>query len=144
MTDDLLQRLLDLEEIKQLKARYFRCMDTKDWDGYGEVFTRDCRMVVPEADLVLEGRASIVQSISTILDGVRSVHHGHMPEIQIENANEASGIWAMFDYVDFGSTDGRRVGVVGYGHYFEKYRREEGVWRISETRLERLRRDPLE
>ena len=22
-----------IEEIKQLKARYFRCMDTKDWDG---------------------------------------------------------------------------------------------------------------
>ena len=27
-----------IEEIKSLKARYFRCMDTKDWDGFQAVF----------------------------------------------------------------------------------------------------------
>ena len=27
--------LLAIEEIKQLKARYFRCVDTKDWEGFG-------------------------------------------------------------------------------------------------------------
>ena len=32
------QQLLDIEAIKQLKARYFRCMDTKDWDGFAGVF----------------------------------------------------------------------------------------------------------
>ena len=30
-----------IEEIKRLKARYFRLMDTKQWDAWGEVFTRD-------------------------------------------------------------------------------------------------------
>ena len=31
-------RLLAIEEIKQLKARYFRCMDQKKWDEFEAVF----------------------------------------------------------------------------------------------------------
>ena len=33
-----------IEQIKKLKARYFRCMDTKDWDGFQNVFTADATM----------------------------------------------------------------------------------------------------
>ena len=35
------EQLLAVEEIKQLKARYFRCMDTKDWAGFEAVFAPD-------------------------------------------------------------------------------------------------------
>ena len=35
---DAAEQLLAIEDIKQLKARYFRCMDTKDWDGFAAVF----------------------------------------------------------------------------------------------------------
>ena len=35
---DAAEELLAIEQIKQLKARYFRCMDTKDWDGLRAVF----------------------------------------------------------------------------------------------------------
>ena len=31
----------DIEAIRLLKARYFRTMDTKDWDGMRQVFTDD-------------------------------------------------------------------------------------------------------
>jgi hypothetical protein len=34
----------DVEMIKQLKARYFRTMDTKDWSGMRSVFTDDVIM----------------------------------------------------------------------------------------------------
>ena len=33
--------LADIEAIRQLKARYFRTMDQKDWEGYRQVFTVD-------------------------------------------------------------------------------------------------------
>jgi SnoaL-like domain len=36
-----LQRLLAIEAIKNLKARYFRSVDTKDWDGFKAVFAPD-------------------------------------------------------------------------------------------------------
>ena len=39
---DFSQQLWEIEQIKQLKARYFRLMDTKDWDAWRELFTDDC------------------------------------------------------------------------------------------------------
>ena len=138
-----LQRLLDIEAIKQLKARYFRLMDQKQWDDWGLVFATDCVMEVPEAELVNHGREEIVTSVSGALVGARTCHHGHMPEIEITGDGTARGVWAMFDYVEWDEQDGARVGLQGYGHYREEYKREDGEWRIARTRLERLRIDWL-
>ena len=41
MSIDPVTRLIAIEEIKQLKARYFRCMDTKDYTGLRAVFADD-------------------------------------------------------------------------------------------------------
>jgi len=142
--DDLLRGLLDVEEIKRLKARYFRTLDHKDWQGFGEVFTRDAVLEVPEASLVARGRDAIVASVSGPLKGSRTVHHGHMPEIELTGPDTARGTWAMSDYVEWPQFDsGSRVGLTGYGHYLEEYAREDGEWRIASLRLVRLRVDPL-
>ncbi len=66
-----------------------------------------------------------------------------MPEIEITGDGTARGVWAMFDYVEWPENDGVRNGLQGYGHYREEYRREDGAWRISRIRLERLRIDWL-
>ncbi len=138
------QRLLDVEAVKTLKARYFRTLDTKDWDGFGAVFAVDAVLEVPEADMVVEGRDAIVASVSAALEGARTVHHGHMPEIQITGPDTAVGTWAMADYVEWASgAGGERVGIQGFGHYREAYVRQDGDWRIARSRLERLRVDPL-
>ena len=36
-----IERLLAIEGIKTTKARYFRCLDTKDLAGYASVFAPD-------------------------------------------------------------------------------------------------------
>jgi hypothetical protein len=136
--------LFDREAIKECKARYFRCMDEKKWDEWALVFTEDARMEVPEADMEVDGRDAIVAAVSGVLEGVRTVHHGHMPEIEFTGADTARVIWAMEDYVEFPPTDdGTRVGLRGYGHYHEEYRRDQGTWRIARLHLARLRIDPL-
>jgi uncharacterized protein (TIGR02246 family) len=141
---DQLQRLVDIEEIKQLKARYFRSLDTKDWDAFAQVFSREAHLEVPEGAMSEDGREAIVRAVSTALEGVTTVHHGHMPEIEITGADTARGIWAMFDYVEFPAAEGRdRFGLKGYGHYTEDYVREDGAWRIERLELSRLRIDPL-
>src|SRR5260370_319150 len=38
------QQLFDIEAIRRLKARYFRCFDTKDWDGWLGLFTHDATL----------------------------------------------------------------------------------------------------
>ncbi len=135
-----LQRLLDVDAIQQLKARYFRCMDTKDWDGFAAVFTADAVM---DADgYVGEGREAIVAFLRRILDRVVTTHHGHMPEITITGPNTATGIWAMFDYLTFPGEP--PTGFRGYGHYHEEYVRERDGWRIRRVRLTRLRMDPFD
>ena len=141
---ELLQELRDIEAIKQLKARYFRLMDQKKWDEWAMVFAQDAHLVVPEGAVDERGRAAVVASVSGVLEGVRTVHHGHMPEIEITGPDTARGIWAMFDYVEFTTgADGARFGLKGYGHYTEEYVREDGQWRIAFLELSRLRIDPL-
>jgi uncharacterized protein (TIGR02246 family) len=142
---DLLRRLLAIEEIKRLKARYFRTLDHKDWDGFGQVFAEDAVLDVPEADMVEHGRDAIVAAVSRAMKRTTSVHHGHMPEIELTGPATARGTWAMFDFVEWSRPDsGEQAGLVGYGHYLEEYVREaDGEWRIARSRLERLRVDPL-
>jgi uncharacterized protein (TIGR02246 family) len=137
---DPLQELLDIEAIKQLKARYFRCMDTKDWDGFRNVFTADA--VLEAEGRHREGGDNIAAFISKLLADVATVHHGHMPEITITGPDTATGIWAMFDYVEFPKHP--EASFRGYGHYIEEYVREDGDWRIRRLILTRLRVDPLE
>ena len=136
--------LLEIEAIKRLKARYFRHMDQKDWDAWGQVFAMHAVLEVPEVDMVVTGRDEIVASVSGALVGTQTVHHGHMPEIEITGPDTATGIWAMADYVEWPQAEGEaRVGLMGYGHYTEEYVREGGEWRIARSRLDRLRVDPL-
>jgi uncharacterized protein (TIGR02246 family) len=141
---EMVHQLLDIEAIKRLKARYFRTLDHRDWDGFGSVFATDAVLEVPEADMVENGRAAIVASVSTALTGARTVHHGHMPEIELTGPDRARGTWAMQDYVEWPSGEaGERVGLTGYGHYLEEYVRQDGEWQIARSRLIRLRVDPL-
>jgi 3-phenylpropionate/cinnamic acid dioxygenase small subunit len=127
-----------LESIRQLKARYFRLMDTKRWDEWADVFTEHALLRYgPGEDEHWVGRDAIVAGASGALgDGV-TVHHGHMPELRLVGADEATGIWAMADDV---SLPGLRLH--GAGHYHETYRRgDDGEWRIASSELVRLRAD---
>jgi hypothetical protein len=139
---DPLQRLLDIEAIKQLKARYFRLMDQKRWDEWGLVFTPDVHMVVPEGDVDTTGRAEVVGNLREILAEVVTVHQGHMPEIEITGPDTATGTWALFDYLEFPGVDGTpSLTMQGYGHYTETYVRSADGWQIASLRLDRLRVD---
>lgn len=138
-------QLIELEAIRQLKARYFRAMDTKDWEAFANVFAEDAAMDVSQdaGDAGhVRGREEIVRAISLAVGEARTVHHGHMPEIRFTGPDSATGIWAMFDYVEF-AAEGAPAGLRGYGHYHEIYTKADGHWRIASMKLTRLRRDPL-
>jgi hypothetical protein len=137
----------DVEQIKLLKARYFRLLDTKQWDAWKDVFTEDLAITVERdrardsqpAPLAVQpqGREGFVEALRVTLGDYPTVHHGHMPEITLTGPDTARGIWSMEDVVEF--ADGRVV--YGYGHYHEDYRKEAGTWRIAKLHLSRLRMD---
>lgn len=142
--DPMLERLADLEAIKQLKARYFRFIDTKDWAAFRDLFTEDCKHYLPQESPVpfMTNDDYFAMNEELLTPGV-TTHHGHMPEITFLTDTEAEGIWAMFDYVQIEPPSGR-VSIMGWGHYYETYRKcDDGKWRISSKRNERLRLDQV-
>lgn len=132
--------LEEIDEIKQLKARYFRFFDTKQWDKWRELFTEDC--VYHGTSGGYPDRETFVAGCRTRLHPAATVHHGHTPEIQILSATTAKGIWPMFDRVEFPSVrehgHGVSLGFTGAGHYEEEYRKVDGDWKISMLRITRL------
>ncbi|HTT93363.1 MAG TPA: nuclear transport factor 2 family protein [Solirubrobacterales bacterium] len=137
---ELVLSFTDHDQISKVKARYWRLLDTKKWDEWGEVFTPDAVMDMPEGDLLLEGREAIVTRVRELLDEAITVHHGHMGEIEMVAADEATAIWAMEDYLLWPARDSIRFprSTRGYGHYYDRYSRADGQWRIARTYLSRL------
>jgi hypothetical protein len=132
-----------IEQIKQLKARYFRLMDQRRWDEWREVFTEDVTAfyhMTPSnrpddalPPLRCNGRKEVVAKVSGILSPGISIHQGYMPEIEITSPTTARGIWAMFDYLRLPDFTYQ-----GYGHYEETYVKEAGSWKLKTILLTRL------
>ena len=142
------EKLAAIFDIQALKARYFRCMDSKDWAGLEAVFAPDVvtdfrdSTMEHNPDLLIHGAAPYVASLAPMLEQVTTVHHGHMPEIEILSPTSAKGVWAMEDklWVHDGAPLPFRW-LHGYGHYHETYTKIEGEWKIQTIRLTRLRVD---
>jgi hypothetical protein len=156
---DPLERLVAIEAIKNVKARYWYAMDMKDWAALEGVFTEDAifdmraerefsegrpadGLPSPEDAIaagdqaVIVGAAAIADFIRTVVEDWKTVHHGHAPIIEVDGPDHGTGIWPLFDYID----DGERA-LKGYGHYHEEYRREGHRWLISRVLLTRIRAD---
>ncbi|MCX2931625.1 nuclear transport factor 2 family protein [Mycobacterium sp. CVI_P3] len=133
-------RWADVEAIKQLKARYCRLLDTKDWAAWRDIFTDDFVSDTTESGGVLiHGADEFVEFIRSTLGkpSQPTVHQVHAPEIELTSPQAASGIWALNDVVRLGPG----VNLQGYGHYHETYEKSDGQWRIKTSKLTRLRED---
>jgi uncharacterized protein (TIGR02246 family) len=130
----------DVEAIRQLKARYFRTMDTKQWDEMRLVFADDVIMdTTASGGGVVTGAEEFTEFLRETLSDVVTVHHGHMPEIEVTSPTTATGTWALQDLLVW--PDGTRL--EGYGHYHETYEKIEGDWRIASSTLTRLHMDVI-
>jgi uncharacterized protein (TIGR02246 family) len=128
----------DIEAIRQLKARYFRTMDTKDWQGMRRVFTDDVVVDTSAAGgSMVSGADEFMAFLQEALNGAVTVHQGHMPEIDLTSPTTATGIWALNDLVIW--PNGMRLD--GYGHYHETYEKTGDHWLIKSSTLTRLHVD---
>jgi len=128
----------DLEAIRQLKARYFRTMDTKDWAGMRQVFSDDVVIdTTGSGGDVVTGADAFIAFLEDVLGEAVTVHQGHMPELELTSDATATGIWALHDIVIWPSG----VRLDGYGHYHETYERGPDGWRITSSTLTRLHTD---
>lgn len=125
--------------ITQVKARYCRTLDTKDWESFTDLFTEDLVLEVPGAE-PLHGRDSAIAFIRESVGEARTAHQVHLPEIDLDG-DEARVIWAMQDRNTWDPPKNGISTLRGYGQYHERYVRVDGVWKIAAQRLVYLQLD---
>ena len=133
MTPD---ELVELERIKQLKYRYARCLDQKDWDGVEDCFTEDATASYGGTK-PLEGREAILGFLRAGLESTSRIttHFVGQPEIELTGPGTAEGTWALHDQVidtELG------FNVRGASFYSDRYEKVRGVWLLAHTGYRRL------
>ncbi len=84
------EELTNIESIKQLKARYFRFVDTHCWEDFLDLFTTDAIFDLGDG-IRFEDAAGFVAFVRKSLDAIRSVHQGFMPENPTDRGDDGGG-----------------------------------------------------
>ncbi len=130
----------EVESIKQLKARYCRYLDAKDWESWRGLFADDFVSDLGEVGggVIVGADQFVTYTRRTIGKPTQStVHQVHAPEIELTSTTTAQGVWALHDVVRLHPV----LTLHGYGHYHESYAKIDGHWRITSSKLTRLRED---
>jgi hypothetical protein len=141
--------LRSFEDIRNLKADYFRHVDAKRWQSLRALFHADSTL--DGFPFAADDAHGFITGVSGFLEGVESVHQGFMPRLAVTDDGGIRGIWSMNDYLVWardsrpyrGASIPGLYGIRGYGFYEEEYRRLDGQWRIAAMRLVRTRIDLL-
>ncbi len=135
--------------ICETKARYCRCLDSKDWAGYADVYTDDLVLdTTPAGGYRVDGRAEAIRAVRSSIETAKTAHQVHNPEITFAaDGQSADVIWAMSDRVIWGEDRIAAMGDLGhtgYGHYREHYVKcSDGKWRIKRLQLSYLTFDKV-
>ena len=121
--------LEELEAIKQLKYRYLRSLDLKQWGEFEDTFSPDATADYGEG-LRFASRDAVVAFMRDSLGpDMITLHQCHHPEISIEGAS-ATGRWYLEDKVLMPE---HRLILEGAAFYEDRYVRTPGGWRIAHT-----------
>ena len=127
------RRLSDIEAIKNLRHRYWRCVRERLWDDLIDCYAEDAAADFGNG-LEFHGKEAITKFYKDIVaqGGGRLFPQGHNPELEITGDKTAKGLW-LIDVltVDAHADTGTRLGVL----YDEEYVKEKGDWKISRQKV---------
>ena len=133
-----LQQLSDLEDIRNVKHRYFRGIDTADQAMLNTLFTDDVTVEYRGGGYLVQlaGREPMIDFLMNSFNADSlAVHQGHMPDITFINDDEAEGLWYMDDiFISFE----RRDVTTGSAIYRDRYVRVGDGWKMSATEYDRI------
>lgn len=133
-----LQQLSDLEDIRTLKHRYFRCIDTAAVSELEQLFTEDVAVDYRGGGyrVRLTGREAMVEFlVNSFHSDAVAMHHGHMPEIRLTGDDSAAGVWYLEDIF---INAAERTQTIGTAIYRDVYQREASGWKIAVTEYDRV------
>lgn len=129
-----IDELIAIEEIKKLKSRRDRAVDTKDWDTYAALHAPD--HISHNDGYPAWTRDDMIRHLRDRIGHVTLAHHSHTPDITIHSPHQATGIWNMEDHHVWMQGDELHW-MRGYGFYHEGYAYRGGRWLIVSRRIER-------
>ncbi|ALE05717.1 hypothetical protein AL755_09950 [Arthrobacter sp. ERGS1:01] len=132
------EKLLAIEEIRNLRIKYAHLLDTNDADELGQLFTSDA--ICDAGRGQWEGRQSIVDGLGAAFAEYDKAGTGQYPFHHV-----ITNHWVEF--IDRDLAEGRAYLVdlqtgreqerwILLGTYADEYRCDGGIWRISRTRLD--------
>jgi hypothetical protein len=130
-----IERLHEIEEIRQVKHRYLRCVDLKLWDEIGDTLTEDAML---DTGTTAFGKLAAITSRSEIVAFFRARlgpdmltgHTATQPEITVDG-DIATGIWSHRETV---LATAHRMIIASTGYCEERYERgADARWRIAAT-----------
>jgi hypothetical protein len=130
--------LVEIREIENLKYRYLRHLDLKEFDELEQLFLPDARASYGGGAHELEGREAIGRFLRDSMGTpvLLTSHKCHHPEITLNaDRSEATGVWALDDVVIHQE---HQVTMRGAAYYEDTYRKVDGSWRIAATGYKRV------
>lgn len=134
-----LEKLLAIEEIKQLRYRWSRYIDEGSWAAIATLLAPDAVLDLtatgrraPGAEQAtlapVEGAETICRWLEDGLGGMPAqLHIVTMPEITFQSDSEAEGIWRQQSFIPGAQGQGGRCGL-GFGTIRDTYTKANGRW----------------
>jgi hypothetical protein len=137
-----LERLIAVEEIGKMRARYLRLLDTRNWDDLIKLYAPDATLSfqTEAPGIVNRGHAEIRKAITMHLVDVVTAHSAHMLELEFLSDTRAKGSWTLEDWLWFGpksAAPGRHVHA--FGHLNDEYVKSGSAWLIQSADITRVR-----
>lgn len=131
------ERLEDIEAIKKLQGKYYRCLDTKEWDELGTCFAPEFTTSFTDGKYVFDNWADLRKFYDDNMGVGKqlSQHNGHTPEITVNDDGTAHAYWYLHDYLIIPPAD---WGVRGTAIYEINYKKCEDGWKISQIGYKRV------
>ena len=132
-----LDDFLEIEQIRQLKYRYFRAVDCHDWTSLEACLDDDVKTALDSGKYSFNGRTAFIDGLKAIMDRPSFLckHQGHHPEIEILAPDKARGTWYLEDHVI--DLEGNWM-LHGTAFYQDEYVKHDGTWRILATGYRRV------
>jgi hypothetical protein len=133
-----IQRLMDMEAIRQLKYAYFRCVDTANLEELATLFHDDVSVNFKGGsyEWKIQGKQDYVQNIGMAFSSEAvGQHNAHHPEIQMLSTTEATAMWYLEDNMWILNHNAKTFGTA---IYWDRYLKVDGRWLIKDTRYERV------
>jgi bile-acid 7alpha-dehydratase len=125
---DGVERLVAIEEIKQVKGRYQRALDEGRWADFEDCLTEDFSVFEDGLDERIHGRANVLAAVRMGFDLFQEQggwkHWVILPEIEITTETTATGRWTF-----------AVPGLEGNAWYEDRYEKVDGRWRIQWTHV---------